>query len=215
MPLRLKSTLLYENSHPVRAAPDEQVLLGNTDTTMTNGRADVKLQLGKRALSTNHERQRFRIKIEPADPQLAAAYPTLTQLTEPLKSVTKLHRSGAPRPAAAQPPSPLPNYGNGLGGGGALLFGDELINGAALPPTTQPPAAAAASSQQATGSSGNGASGSGEASSSELQGTLQHARGERASLEEIVRRQKEQIEQLGQQNVWMMEEIQKLRKERG
>ena len=39
-------------------------------------------------------RQRFRIKIEPVDADLATRYPCLSQLTAPLKSVTKLNAAG-------------------------------------------------------------------------------------------------------------------------
>ena len=124
-PLDIKSTLVYENAQPVRAAPDEQVLTGDTEVTVVNGQATIELMLGKRSLSLHHDRQRFRVKIEPADPQLAASYPTLTILNQPLKSVTKLHRTPAPSRAAprtAPHPTPggatstaTPNYANGLG----------------------------------------------------------------------------------------------------
>ena len=96
--LKLRATLVYENSQPVRAAPDEKLLEGDVEKVLNgpgsrmDGRCVMQLKLGPRALSQQHDRQRFRIKIAPADPQLATAYPTLTQLTEPVKSVTKLVR---------------------------------------------------------------------------------------------------------------------------
>ena len=74
----------------VKKGDVEKVL--NGPGSRMDGRCVMQLKLGPRALSQQHDRQRFRIKIAPADPQLATAYPTLTQLTEPVKSVTKLVR---------------------------------------------------------------------------------------------------------------------------
>jgi hypothetical protein len=214
-----------------------------------------------------------------ADPQLSASYPALTTLSEPLKSVTKLHRSGgggaskaaAPRaPAARPPPTPattIPNYAsNGLDlVGGALAAATPGAGHAATslptlprPSTTRPPAAshAGANGQDAAAASSNGSAaarsaaygGAGSASAracssgmggstalvpgaaaaaggaagsstsiSELQamtGTLAKERNERASIESIVHQQKAQIEQLTQQNGWILEELERLRKER-
>ena len=131
--LRLKASVLYENSMPVRASPGESTLLGpkqstNTEVTIKGGRATFTLRMGVGTLSKKHDNQRFRIKIEPVDEQLSTAYPTLTQLTEPLKSVTKLQRStphaanSAPAARASQQQQQqqqqgfgaIPNYGDAL-----------------------------------------------------------------------------------------------------
>ena len=119
-PLTLKSTLLYENSLPVRAAPGEEMLTGDVNATISGGRGVLRLQTGKRALSAQHDHQRFRIKIEPADEQLAKSYPKLTQQSEPLKSVTKILEAqkvlGRLKMFSAA-------GGEGGGGGAAALFG--------------------------------------------------------------------------------------------
>ena len=117
---------------PVRASPGESTLLGpkqstNTEVTIKGGRATFTLRMGVGTLSKKHDNQRFRIKIEPVDEQLSTAYPTLTQLTEPLKSVTKLQRS-TPHAANSTPAArasqqqqqqqqgfgAIPNYGDAL-----------------------------------------------------------------------------------------------------
>jgi len=111
--LRLRAQLLYENSNPVKDAGDPS-LIGDTCATVVNGRASFKLKMGKQSLSARHDHQRFRIKIEPDEQSLAASYPCLSQLTEPLKSITKLNPV-KPLPASSAstaelPPQTLPDY---------------------------------------------------------------------------------------------------------
>jgi len=220
-PLELKASLLYENSQAVRAAPDEEILSGDVLSKVQGGRAVVRLQLGKRVLSLHHDHQRFRVKIEPADPQLAAAYPNLTQLTEPLKSVTKLRggpgekaKAEAKRAAAAA--APLPNSApcngraastSGAGGGPPSLI---------MPPMPLPGGGASASSACAAAAAQRApaSAASAEARLQATQSALGQERGERASLEEIVRQQKAQIEQLTMQNGWIMEELGRMRTDR-
>ena len=113
--LRVKASLLYENAQPVQPTTDAPLLSGDTHITIVNGSGEFKLQMGKGVLSQSHQRQRFRIRIEPEDAELTAAFPCLTALTEPLKSVTKLRFKpgaaaavAAPAQFAAQFPAQFP-----------------------------------------------------------------------------------------------------------
>ena len=188
-PLELKASLLYENLEAVRAAHGEEILSGDVLSKVQGGRVVVRLQLGKRVLSIQHDHQRFRVKIEPADPQLAKAYPKLTQLTEPLKSVTKLRgvpgekaRAEATKVAAAT--AHLPNPGDGSVGS----LADDSVGSCT---------ASACSSSEAQPQATQ------RASSQDLE--------ERASVLEILRQQQAHIEQLTRQNGRIMKELGGLR----
>ena len=89
LPLRLKAEVVYENSQPIRD-DGEPALIGSTEVDVQDGMATFTLRMGKHTLSNKHDGQRFRIKISPANPALAAAHPRLTYLNDPLKSLTKL-----------------------------------------------------------------------------------------------------------------------------
>ena len=138
--LRLKASLVYENSQPVKSAPGEVLLTGDTLATMVGGRVTLRLQMGRRALSVHHEKQKFRVKIEPEDPQLALAYPCLSHLSEPLKSVTKLNAKPPPLvPAGALPAGAPLAPGSMAAGDGAAPAPPTLPNYAAPAVGSSPP----------------------------------------------------------------------------
>merc|ERR1719359_1354808 len=115
--LPLRATLLYENGLPVRqTSASEPLLVGESEVVALQGAATFKLKIT--SLSSHRDKQRFRLQVSPQDPDLAVREPSLSVVTNPMKSVTKLGRSslsggggggayggaaGAPPPAATSP----------------------------------------------------------------------------------------------------------------
>lgn len=220
--LRVKATVLYENSMPVHGV-NEDPLLQQCDTsiTMNRGWGEFKLQLGKGVLTQSHQRQLFRIRIEPADPGLADAYPGLTTLTEPLKSITKLKFRGIEPPAAVTcapaaataastaaasastaaastdpPPLPyLPNYAsNGL-----------------------PASASLAGQQSPAGQASDAGAGGGSPHRNEIRLLEEQSAQQRAQTDEVARAAAQQraiIAQIEQQNKELLEELARVRNAR-
>lgn len=207
--LRLVARLLYENSNPVRAIDGEPLLTGDTHVTITEGRAHLRLKMGKTALSARHGHQRFRVKIEPEDEQLAATYPSLSQLTEPLKAVTKLNPPATPtaanRPSASEPSPTLPDYALspttslGAGTGDESPAGSTCMQWHAMCSARGNDAAATTSATTEAAILGT------------LQAQLAEGRSEGEPLQNIVEKQRQQLEQLTRENRLMLEELTRLR----
>lgn len=117
-PLRFRATLLYESNEPVISLEDDELLCGTTAVTLSrNGIGRFTLRMGRNALSQSHQRRRFCVKIEPEDPEIASVYPDLTQVSAPMKSVTKVlatstapRQRPAPTPALAPVPAPAASH---------------------------------------------------------------------------------------------------------
>mmetsp|Transcript_11543 Transcript_11543/g.26651 ORF Transcript_11543/g.26651 Transcript_11543/m.26651 type:complete len:403 (-) Transcript_11543:66-1274(-) len=93
--LALRAALYYENGNIVRESQEnEQLLQGDTEVMVIQGKGMFKLKMGPNALSNKRGKQRFRIRIEPKDERLRQ-WELLSVLTEPLRSVTKLERKPA------------------------------------------------------------------------------------------------------------------------
>lgn len=123
--LPLQATLLYENGLPVKQLSNSEPLLaGEPEVVALQGSAVFKLRIT--SLSSHRDKQRFRIQIAPHNPLVRQHEPSLTIVTDPMKSVTKLaHRSsakegggaaGAGGPAAGVP-HPFGPGANGPDGG--------------------------------------------------------------------------------------------------
>ena len=93
--LPLKAELLYENGQLVeQLATCEPLLVGKTEVVAMRGTALFKLRIT--SLSSHRDKQRFRIRVSPADNSLLLREPGLSVVTTPMKCVTKLsHRSSA------------------------------------------------------------------------------------------------------------------------
>ena len=79
------------------------MLTGETESVVHDGVATFReLKMGKLLLSARHGGQRFRIRIEPKDPELRTRHPDLHVLSEPFRVVTKL----PPPPPMGQQPGP-------------------------------------------------------------------------------------------------------------
>merc|ERR1719238_1038318 len=91
--LPLKAELLYENGQLVeQLATCEPLLVGKTQVVAMQGMALFKLRIT--SLSSHRDKQRFRIRVSPADTNLLLREPGLSVVTMPMKCVTKLaHRS--------------------------------------------------------------------------------------------------------------------------
>jgi len=91
--LPLKAELLYENGQLVeQLATCEPLLVGKTEVVAMQGTALFKLRIT--SLSSHRDKQRFRIRVSPADSSLLLREPGLSVVTTPMKCVTKLsHRS--------------------------------------------------------------------------------------------------------------------------
>merc|ERR1719174_3476603 len=93
--LPLKAELLYENGQLVeQLATCEPLLVGKTEVVAMQGTALFKLRIT--SLSSHRDKQRFRIRVSPADTSVLLSEPGLSVVTTPMKCVTKLsHRSSA------------------------------------------------------------------------------------------------------------------------
>jgi len=93
--LPLKAELLYENGQLVeQLATCEPLLVGKTEVVAMQGTALFKLRIT--SLSSHRDKQRFRIRVSPADTNLLLREPGLSVVTTPMKCVTKLsHRSSS------------------------------------------------------------------------------------------------------------------------
>jgi len=219
--LRLVARLLYENSNPVRAIDGEPLLTGDTHVTVTEGRAHLRLKMGKTALSARHGHQRFRVKIEPEDEQLAATYPSLSQLTEPLKAVTKLNPPATPtaanRPSASEPSPTLPDYALrpttslGAGTGDESPAGSTCMQWQAMSSARGSGADAAAATTSATTETAMPGTAAAGGRPGTLQAQLAEGRSEGESIQSIVEQQRQQIEQLTRENRLMLEELTRVR----
>ena len=91
--LPLRAELLYENGQLVeQLATCEPLLVGKTEVVALQGNAQFKLRIT--SLSSHRDKQRFRIRVSPADTNLLLREPGLSVVTMPMKCVTKLaHRS--------------------------------------------------------------------------------------------------------------------------
>ena len=75
--------------------------MGETDVVALQGAATFKLRIT--SLSSHRDKQRFRIRVSPADTNLLLREPGLSVVTTPMKCVTKLsHRSGGGGGGAAK-----------------------------------------------------------------------------------------------------------------
>lgn len=99
--LPLRASLLYENGLPVKqTSSSEPLLVGETDVVALQGAATFKLRIT--SLSSHRDKQRFRIQVTPQEVELLQREPALCVVTDPMKSVTKLGRTGATAPAHVQ-----------------------------------------------------------------------------------------------------------------
>lgn len=246
-PLELRATLLYENGQPVRqTTPGEVVLYGarqseSTTVHLTGGKATFFLRMGLQTLSKKHDGQRFRIRIEPVEEALSGTvFPCLTQLTEPLKSVTKLFRSPANAAAAAASQAAKATAAtasttstsatNPLATSGTRALPDystanSLLGGSAGGPSASTPLpvstgsasnrggpSAAVSSSSAIAAASSSSSGGDESSRSlSAQTAAPTDASERDTIEKKVREQKQQIEQLITINKYMKQELERLK----
>lgn len=106
--LWLRAVCFTEDGRPVTpcsrctAGCESCMLTGETESVVHDGVATFReLKMGKLLLSARHGGQRFRIRIEPKDPELRTHYPELHVLSEPFRVVTKL----PPPPPMVQHPS--------------------------------------------------------------------------------------------------------------
>jgi hypothetical protein len=234
-PLPLRATLLYENGQPVRqSSPNEMVLIGRDGSggdmapqvSLSGGKATFFLRMGPQTLTHKHDGQRFRIRIEPTDNALSGtSYPGLTQLTEPLKSVTKLHRTPASAAAAslaakaaagAAATSLAASSGSSARGSGVgprdvarHSYGSTLqqlgVGGSVGGPSSCLPLPAGCGATSGGGPS-IGASSTASAAASPLS-----AAAERQAIEKYVQHQKAQIEQLVTLNKQLKQEVERLK----
>ena len=87
--LPLRAELLYENGQLVeQLATCEPLLVGKTEVVALQGNAQFKLRIT--SLSSHRDKQRFRIRVSPADTNLLLREPGLSVVTMPMKCVTKL-----------------------------------------------------------------------------------------------------------------------------
>merc|ERR1719163_631289 len=92
--LPLKAELLYENGQLVeQLATCEPLLVGKTEVVAMQGSALFKLRIT--SLSSHRDKQRFRIRVSPADTNLLLREPGLSVVTTPMKCVTKLSHRGS------------------------------------------------------------------------------------------------------------------------
>lgn len=216
--LRIKATLRYENHELVKEAGADDVLLdGQTATTLFWGSAAFKLQLGANALSSKHNHRFFRLRVEPEDDAVAAAYPDLTQTTAPFKAVTKLgklRKTARPlAPAAPRPPSASPS-------GRAPMAGETAPADAAV--SKQEDAAGEQRTRNLSSSKENfAATGIGEGSGQmqdELQKLEQSFEAQRteqacryAQLMSCLAAQRQQMAELQQKNMSLLEQLARMR----
>lgn len=234
-PLPLRATLLYENGQPVRQSRiDEMVLIGRDGSggdmapqvTLSGGKATFFLRMGPQTLTHKHDGQRFRIRIEPTDDALSGTfYPCLTQLTEPLKSVTKLHRT----PASAAAASLATKAGNvaatslaacpgssarvaGVGPRGAATLPSDgsssqqhCVGGSVGGPSSCLPLPAGC------GTTSGGGPSAGASSTASAAASPPSAAAERQAIEKYVQHQKAQIEQLVTLNKQLKQEVERLK----
>merc|ERR1711988_640340 len=91
-PIDLQTELLYENGMPVeKLNSSAPLLMGNIEAKLENGEAHFKLRIT--LLSSQRDKQRFRLRIAPKGAELAHHFPCLFVVTNPMKSVTKLRHS--------------------------------------------------------------------------------------------------------------------------
>merc|ERR1719456_1469898 len=100
--LPLKAELLYENGQLVeQLATCEPLLVGKTQVVAMQGTAVFKLRIT--SLSSHRDKQRFRIRVAPADTNLLLREPGLSVVTTPMKCVTKLsHRASGTKLEAGE-----------------------------------------------------------------------------------------------------------------
>jgi len=89
------------------------MLLGDVEAPLIDGVALFReVKMGKLLLSARHAGHRFRLKIEPKDAAVRAAYPWFVVLSEPFRVVTKLPppppMDATQPPLAGLPQRPLP-----------------------------------------------------------------------------------------------------------
>lgn len=100
-PIDLQAELLYENGMPVeKLNSSAPLLMGNLEAKLENGEAHFKLRIT--LLSSQRDKQRFRLRIAPKGAELASHFPCLFVVTNPMKSVTKLRHSKAEAKAERQ-----------------------------------------------------------------------------------------------------------------
>jgi hypothetical protein len=108
-PVPLQARLFYEDLEELPPEVQATALVGNVALRTAHGNATFKLRCN--AVSSQHDRRRFRVRIAPQDPEQARRHPRLIQDTEPFTMVSKTNDK------AALPKAPKLQGVGAIGGG--------------------------------------------------------------------------------------------------
>jgi hypothetical protein len=212
-PLELRAVLLYENGQPVRQSSAGEVVLSGARgvdapvATLSGGRATFLLRMGLQTLTKKHDGQRFRIRIEPTEAALSGTvYPCLTQLTEPLKSVTKLFRTPANAAAAASLAAKPAGAAATVAPRSDCSLSRQHLGGSVGGPSSSLPLPTGHNAHSSAGSSAGASS-----AACAVAAPPPLAAAERQSIEKYVKDQKAQIDQLVTLNKYMKQELERLK----